>query len=111
MPCTKDGTDDFTPENCVLMSPEVLVQKRQAQGPYVFAAQLLLNPAGDTSMGFRREWLRYIEGPPHASGLNVYLLVDAAQFQEGQLRLDGDVRCRCRERWQLTGCSTWSGTG
>lgn len=80
--CTKDGTDDFAPENCVLMSPEVLRQKRQAQGPYVFAAQLLLNPAGDTSMGFRRGWLRYIDGPPHASGLNVYLLVDAASSKK-----------------------------
>jgi|KBSSwiStaDraftv2_1062776.scaffolds.fasta_scaffold03470_6 predicted phage terminase large subunit-like protein len=80
--CTVDGTDDFAPENCRLMPPDVLIQKRQAQGPYVFAAQLLLNPAGDTSMGFRREWLGWIEGTPHAKGLSVYLVVDPAHSKK-----------------------------
>jgi predicted phage terminase large subunit-like protein len=80
--CTVDGTDNFAPENCRLMPPEVLVQKRQAQGPYVFAAQLLLNPAGDTSMGFQRSWLAYMEGTPHAAGLNVYLVVDPAHSKK-----------------------------
>jgi len=48
----------------------------------VFAAQLLLNPAGDTSMGFRREWLGWIEGTPHAKGLSVYLVVDPAHSKK-----------------------------
>jgi len=81
--CTKDGTDNFDlPGNCVLMSPEVLRLKRQVQGPYVFAAQMLLNPSGDTSMGFKREWLRYIDGSPHGTGLNIYILVDAASSKK-----------------------------
>jgi phage terminase large subunit-like protein len=81
-PCTRDGTDNFTAENCVLMSPETLAAKRRAQGPYTFAAQMLLDPAGDRSMGFRREWLQYMDGSPHASGLNVYVLVDAASSKK-----------------------------
>jgi predicted phage terminase large subunit-like protein len=81
--CTVDGTDNFdVPGNCRLMPPEVLRQKRQVQGPYVFAAQMFLNPAGDTSMGFRREWLSYIEGQPHARGLNIYLVVDPAHSKK-----------------------------
>ena len=39
---------------------------------------MLLKPQGDTSQGFRREWVRYMEGQPHAAGLNVYVTVDPA---------------------------------
>src|SRR5262245_18199110 len=46
-PCTKDGTDNFAPDNCVLMSPDVLAQKRRSQGLYVFSTQMLLSPKGD----------------------------------------------------------------
>ena len=96
--CTKDGTDNFAPENCGLMPPEVLIQKRQAQGPYVFAAQLLLNPAGDTSMGFRREWLAYMEDTPHAKGLSVYLIVDPAHSKKKGSDYHGPERHRHRAR-------------
>jgi predicted phage terminase large subunit-like protein len=60
----------------------VLIQKRQVQGPYTFAAQMLLNPAGDTSMGFKREWLAYMDGQPHASGQAVYMVVDPAHSKK-----------------------------
>jgi hypothetical protein len=81
--CTVDGTDNFDePGNCRLMAPEVLRQKRRVQGPYVFSAQMLLNPAGDTSMGFKRAWLAYMEGTPHAKGLDVYLVVDPAHSKK-----------------------------
>ena len=76
--CTRDGTDTFTPDNCVLMSPEILAQKRRTQGLYVFATQMLLSPKGDDAQGFRREWLRYSTEQPKREGLNVYILVDPA---------------------------------
>ncbi len=42
-PCTKDGTENFTASNCVLMQPETLKAKRISQGPYTFGTQMLLN--------------------------------------------------------------------
>lgn len=77
-PCTRDGTETFTAENAVLMSPATLAQKRKTQGPYVFSTQMLLKPQGDESMGFKREWLAYTKGEPKRDGLNVYILVDPA---------------------------------
>lgn len=81
-PCTRDGTDNFTPENCVLMSPETLADKRRNQGLYTFSTQMLLDPKGDSSQGFQRSWLRYSEGPPNRGGLNVYILVDPANTKK-----------------------------
>ena len=76
-PCTKDGSEDFSPENCVLMKPETLVQKRISQGPYTFGTQMLLNPKGDNAQSFKREWLKSALDPER-HGLNVYILVDPA---------------------------------
>lgn len=42
-PCTLDGEENFTSDNCVLQSPEYLKQKRIAQGPYTFGTQMLLS--------------------------------------------------------------------
>ena len=81
-PCTRDGTDNLTPENCVFRPAEYLVEKRRTQGPWVFGCQMLLNPAGDISQGFKREWIRFIEGEPHSSGLNVYICVDPAHSKK-----------------------------
>ena len=81
-PCTKDGTDNFDPANCVLMTPEVLAEKRRTQGLYTFGAQMLLNPVGDTSMGFKREWLRQTQGQPKREGLNTYVLCDPANTKK-----------------------------
>jgi hypothetical protein len=68
-PCTKDGTDNFEPDNCVPMSAETLEQKRKTQGLYVFSTQMLLKPQGDEAQGFRREWLRFVPtGSPRAPG-------------------------------------------
>ncbi len=74
-PATHDGTEGGKP---VLMSPETLAAKRRIQGFYTFQCQMLLNPKGDETQGFRREWLRYSKGEPRRGGLNVYLLVDPA---------------------------------
>lgn len=74
-PCTVDGTETGEP---VLMSRETLTDKRRKQGPYTFGAQMLLNPKGDNSQGFRREWLRYTNSIPTLGTMNAYLLVDPA---------------------------------
>lgn len=76
-PCTRDGTENFTPENCVLMKPETLADKRRVQGPYTFGTQMLLNPKGDDSQTFRREWLQFTDSSGR-DGLNVYIVVDPA---------------------------------
>lgn len=77
-PCTKDGSENFVAGNCWSMSPERLIEKRRNQGPYTFGTQMLLNPKGDESQGFRREWIKYHSGSPKRYGLNVYILVDPA---------------------------------
>lgn len=77
-PCTKDGTENFTPDNCVLMKPETLKAKRQSQGPYTFGTQMLLNPKGDNAQTFKNEWVKYSYAAPVAEGLNVYVLCDPA---------------------------------
>mgnify|MGYP000750535944 CR=1 FL=1 len=77
-PCTYDGTENFTHENCVLMQPETLVGKRRTQGPYTFGTQMLLNPKGDSSQTFRSEWLHFMLSEPTREGLNTYLLCDPA---------------------------------
>lgn len=81
-PCTKDGSENFEPENCELMSPETLADKRRLQGPYTFGTQMLLDPKGDSSQGFRREWLCYSSSAPSRQGLNVYIVVDPANAKK-----------------------------
>lgn len=82
-PCTHDGTETFTPENCVLMSPETLIAKRRNQGIYTFGTQMLLNPKGDALQGFQESWLRFLNYPvKDTTGLNVYLLVDPANSKK-----------------------------
>lgn len=77
-PCTKDGSESFAPDNCQLMTPETLMNKRRHQGMYTFGTQMLLNPKGDSAQGFQRAWLRYTRAEPHGRGLNIYILVDPA---------------------------------
>lgn len=76
-PCTVDGTEDFSAENCVLQSPGYLKTKRIAQGPYTFGTQMLLNPKGDDAQSFKREWIKK-DVVLTTDGLNVYILVDPA---------------------------------
>ncbi len=77
-PCTRDGTENFTPENCVLMKPETLWAKRVSQGPYTFGTQMLLNPKGDNAQAFKSEWVKFSYAEPSAHGMNVYILCDPA---------------------------------
>jgi predicted phage terminase large subunit-like protein len=65
----------------VFWSEETHRAKRRDQGPYTYAAQILLNPKADALQGFKREWLRKYKRIEPAS-LNWYLLVDAASSKK-----------------------------
>lgn len=73
-PATADGTVEGDP---VLLSPELLAEKRREMGPYVFGCQMLQNPAADKTQGFKEAWLRYWT-PKSLDHLNRYILVDPA---------------------------------
>ena len=74
-PATVDGTADGEP---VLLTREHLARLRDVElGPFVFSAQMLLNPVADSKQGFLREWLRYWPGGD-GKGMNVYVVVDPA---------------------------------
>lgn len=71
---TDTGTIEGAP---VLLTTDELAEKRRAQGPYIFACQMMQNPIADSSQGFKREWLRFFENRS-GEGMNVYLIVDPA---------------------------------
>jgi phage terminase large subunit-like protein len=73
-PATNDGTPTGTP---VLLTRELLEEKRRIQGPYVFSCQMLLNPIADETQSFKKDWLRWHGGIDNLSG-NKYILVDPA---------------------------------
>lgn len=73
-PATEDGQPTG---KSVLFTQSQLIEKARAMGPYTFACQMLLDPRGDDSQGFRREWLRYWDAS-NFDNLNIYLLVDPA---------------------------------
>lgn len=74
---TVDGTEYGEP---VLMAKETLLKKRQTQGPYVFASQMLLNPTADRAMGFQAPWLTYadVEYEKAMTSLWRFIIVDPA---------------------------------
>jgi predicted phage terminase large subunit-like protein len=73
-PATDDGTLTGEP---VFLTAQALADKRRDMGPYTFACQMLQDPKGDETQGFRDEWVRYYDGEA-ASGTNRYILIDAA---------------------------------
>ncbi len=73
-PCTHDGTEGGKP---VLLTREQLNGLRKEMGPYVFAAQMLLDPASDRAMGFKKEWFQTCNMRVGA-GWNIYLICDPA---------------------------------
>lgn len=75
-PATDDGTVGGRP---VLLSRELLDERRTGMGPYVFACQMLQDPLADTAMGFKHDWLRrWTVDATKVRGWNVYALVDPA---------------------------------
>ncbi len=77
-PATDDGTEGGNP---VLLSREMLTHLRRTQGPYVFAAQQLMNPSSDRAMGFRAEWMQNTI-IRKGDDWNVYILVDPASAKK-----------------------------
>lgn len=66
-------------EDPVLLSQEEINKKRRSMGPTVFAAQMMLDPKMDSTVGFLEEWIQFhdgIEAP--ASSMNRYIVVDPA---------------------------------
>lgn len=74
-PATFDGTEHGEP---VLMSRELLAEKRRDMGPYVFGAQMLLDPSADRKQGFREEWIKYYQSGGDYARMNKYILCDPA---------------------------------
>jgi len=73
-PGTKDGTPDGEP---VLISKELMEQKRRTMGPYTFGCQILQDPKADMVEGFKEEWIQYYD-TLDTRNMNLYLLCDPA---------------------------------
>lgn len=73
----KGGIKEPVPETAVLMTPEEIKRKRREMGPYVFGAQMLLDPSADRLQGFRDEWLQYWE-PSNTRNLSFVIVCDPA---------------------------------
>ena len=65
----------------IVWSDETHIEKRKAQGPYTYAAQILLNPKADSMQGFKREWLRKFKTIKQEK-LNWYLCFDGASSKK-----------------------------
>lgn len=60
----------------LLMTRETLLQKRKSMGLYVYATQMLQNPAADRVQGFKVEWLQYYEMLRNNKNWNYYIICD-----------------------------------
>jgi len=72
-PATDDGTASGKP---VLLSQELLNEKRRDMGPYTFGAQMLLDPQSEQVEGFDKDWLQHWSIQPE--GGNRYIVIDPA---------------------------------
>lgn len=61
----------------VLWTQEQIAEKRKAQGSATFATQCLCDPKEGSSIGFKKEWLKFWVCSTF-SGLNIYIFVDPA---------------------------------
>lgn len=77
-PATIDGDVGGTP---VLLTPERLTEKRRDMGPYIYSCQMLQNPVGDETQGFKREWIRHYK-TVNLDNLNKYLIFDPASAKK-----------------------------
>ena len=62
----------------VLLKKADLLKKRDDMGPYIYAAQMLQNPAADRTMGFNNDWLRFYDVLRNYAHWNFYILCDPA---------------------------------
>lgn len=95
---TEDGTFEGAP---VLLSRELLDEKRRDMGPYVFACQMLQNPLADKAQGFKAEWLRYWQSQQdHWQGMNRAIFVDPASSK----KKGSDYTVMAVVGWNADGC-------
>ena len=73
-PATVDGTATGEP---VFMSKKELGIKYKIMGPYIFAAQMLLDPLQQNKQGFDIEWMRYWPAKIYRN-LNIMIICDPA---------------------------------
>lgn len=73
-PATIDGTVTGAP---VFMTRSELASKYRMMGPYIFAAQMLLDPLQEDKQGFDVSWLKHWPAIK-TTGLNVMILCDPA---------------------------------
>ena len=78
-PGTHNGKEDGIP---VLWDAETMQRKRREMGLYIFACQVLLAPVSEANQNFKEEWLRYYEYGIDTEGMNLYLVVDAANAKK-----------------------------
>jgi predicted phage terminase large subunit-like protein len=78
---TDDGKVTGTP---VFLTRAKLAEKRKDMGPYVFACQMMQNPAEDSVMGFKEEWLSFYDQMKNNSEWNYYILCDPAGEKKKQ---------------------------
>lgn len=76
-PATIDGTQTGDP---VYLTKSEIANKRRNMGPYMFSAQMLLNPIADSRQTFLREWFehRFEYGQLDHMAMNRALLCDPA---------------------------------
>lgn len=68
-------------EPATFFSREELDQKRRDQGPYVYAAQMQLDPRKDSEVGFTLEWIRQYHGGTEG---NTYVVIDPSSGKKLQ---------------------------
>jgi len=76
---TEDGQVDGKP---VLLTAEVLAEKRKDMGPYVFGCQMLLDPKADETQGFKEEWLKHYAPPVDHALMRKIIIVDPANAKK-----------------------------
>ena len=76
-PATIDGTPDGEP--CEIITKEQLDEKRREMSPFIFSAQMLLNPVSDDERRFNPNLFQYYDKQSiDKLTKNVYITVDAA---------------------------------
>ena len=76
-PATVDGTPDGEP--CEIITREQLDEKRREMSPFIFSAQMLLNPVSDDERRFNPNLFQYYDKQSiDKLTKNVYITVDAA---------------------------------
>lgn len=61
----------------ILWNADQVIAKKKLMGSATFATQCLCDPKASSTIGFKKEWIRYWDASTYA-GLNIYIFVDPA---------------------------------